>query len=89
MVNRSRHNESAGHGADDAMAPERARLLLYTRYYANGRDTAPYREPGTVQGQARLDAACLRLATMTVRNLCADPEALAELGEIADHQGWS
>lgn len=73
---------------EPAMTPEQARTILYQRLLNPDHPAPRYRDPGTDQGRERLDADCLRLAAMRPLDLAHDPEALATLLEIAEHQHW-
>ncbi|SDC25368.1 hypothetical protein [Actinokineospora iranica] len=74
-------------GASDEAAVEAARVELYRRLFGFA-DPPRYREPGTDQVRERLEADMLRLAAMPPADLIADPDAMATLLEISDHQGW-
>lgn len=70
------------------MTAEQARTMLHQRLYGLDSQPPPYREPGTAQGSARLDADCIRLAAMDPAAFVADPEAVATAFEIAEQLGW-
>ncbi|TWP47417.1 hypothetical protein FKR81_32400 [Lentzea tibetensis] len=74
--------------ARSAPTPEEARELLYRRYFGTGA-LHRWREPGTEQGRARMDADVLRLLEMTSADLYCDGDAVAALLEIGDFQEWT
>jgi hypothetical protein len=74
---------------DTALTPEQARGVLYTLITGNTGPPRQHRDPGTDQGQQRMDEDCLRLAAMDPHALITDAEACATLLEIADYQGWT
>lgn len=79
--------ESPESGAGTDAGLDAARVELYLRLFGEGRPPR-YRDPGTDQGRERLDADIIRLAAMNQDGMLNDPEAMATLLEISDHQGW-
>lgn len=65
-----------------------ARAAVYRRFFHNG-EPPPWREPGTEQGRAKMDADVLRFAALAPMEVFNDPEAFAELLELGDFQGWT
>ncbi|MBM7771746.1 hypothetical protein JOD54_001950 [Actinokineospora baliensis] len=74
-------------GARDEAEVQAACAELHRRLCGDGK-TPPYRDPGTDQGRERLEADLLRLAAMPADEMVADPDAVATLLEIGEHQGW-
>lgn len=73
---------------EPAMTVEQARTILYQRIYGHDQQPSRHGEPGTEQGQERLDADCLRLAAMDPDAFIADADAVATALEIADQLRW-
>lgn len=75
------------HDTDDATMAA-AREDVYRRFFHNA-EPPPWREHGTEQGRAKMDADVLRFAALAPMDVFNDPEAFAELLELGDYQGWT
>jgi Ethanolamine utilization protein EutJ (predicted chaperonin) len=65
-----------------------AREDVYRRFFHNA-EPPPWREPGTEQGRAKMDADVRRFAALAPMEVFNNPEAFAELLELGDFQGWT